>query len=392
MKKIILLLSAAVVLISCSKVGKGEFLISGTAKGIENGKSIILQTQNETGIVSVDTVKVKDGKFEIKGKITEPSFHMLQLEASQEKIPFILENGEVIIEIKKDSISKSKISGTYNNDEFVKFNAELVKLQKNLVDFQKNNTELMNKAQQTKDTAVINKLMKEFTKIQQSVGEETKVKYLTYAESHPKSFISALIIQGMLNSPDADMQKMEKMFKGLDESLQNTKPGKAIKTRLDQSKTPSVGAVPPAGATPPAAGSAKWSSDFSGPNPQGKVISLKESLGKVTIVDFWASWCSPCRAESPNMVALYAEFHSKGLNIVGVSLDKDAAKWKEAIAKDKLTWIQISHLKFWEEPIAMQYKVQSIPATFVFDSSGTLVAKDLRGEELRTKIKELLSK
>jgi hypothetical protein len=257
MKKIILLLSAAVVLISCSKVGKGEFLISGTAKGIENGKSIILQTQNETGIVSVDTVKVKDGKFEIKGKITEPSFHMLEVEASQEKIPFILENGEVIIEIKKDSISKSKISGTYNNDEFVKFNAELVKLQKNLVDFQKNNTELMNKAQQTKDTAVINKLMKEFTKIQQSVGEETKVKYLTYAESHPKSFISALIIQGMINSPDADIQKMEKMFKGLDESLQNTKPGKAIKTRLDQAKTPSVGAVPPSGATPPAADSAK---------------------------------------------------------------------------------------------------------------------------------------
>ena len=257
MKKIFLLLSAAVVLISCSKVGKGEFLISGTAKGIENGKSIILQTQNETGIVSVDTVKVKDGKFEIKGKITEPSFHMLEVEASQEKIPFILENGEVIIEIKKDSISKSKISGTYNNDEFVKFNAELVKLQKNLVDFQKNNTELMNKAQQTKDTAVINKLMKEFTKIQQSVGEETKVKYLTYAESHPKSFISALIIQGMINSPDADIQKMEKMFKGLDESLQNTKPGKAIKTRLDQAKTPSVGAVPPAGATPPAAGSSK---------------------------------------------------------------------------------------------------------------------------------------
>jgi alkyl hydroperoxide reductase subunit AhpC len=92
------------------------------------------------------------------------------------------------------------------------------------------------------------------------------------------------------------------------------------------------------------------------------------------------------------MVALYDEFHSKGLNIVGVSLDKDAAKWKEAIAKDKLTWVQISHLKFWEEPIAIQYKVQSIPATFVFDSSGTLVAKDLRGEELRAKIKELLSK
>lgn len=92
------------------------------------------------------------------------------------------------------------------------------------------------------------------------------------------------------------------------------------------------------------------------------------------------------------MVAIYAEFHSKGLNIVGVSLDKEANKWKEAIVKDKLTWVQVSNLKFWEEPIAMQYKVQSIPSTFIFDASGTVVAKDLRGEELRAKIKELLSK
>jgi thiol-disulfide isomerase/thioredoxin len=119
---------------------------------------------------------------------------------------------------------------------------------------------------------------------------------------------------------------------------------------------------------------------------------LKESLGKVTIVDFWASWCGPCRAENPNVVALYNELHSKGLNIIGVSLDKDAKKWKEAIAKDKLSWAQVSHLKYWDEPIAVQYEVQSIPATFILDASGKVVAKDLRGDALRAKILELLSK
>jgi alkyl hydroperoxide reductase subunit AhpC len=92
------------------------------------------------------------------------------------------------------------------------------------------------------------------------------------------------------------------------------------------------------------------------------------------------------------MVALYKEFHSKGLNIVGVSLDKDAAKWKEAIAKDKLTWTHVSHLKFWEEPIAKQYQVESIPAPFVLDASGKVIAKGLLGEELRAKIASLLSK
>ncbi len=259
MKKLILLLSASVVLISCNKVGKGEYIISGTAKGIANGKTIILQTQdpNGMGLKSIDTVKVKDGKFEIKGKVTEPAFHMLQVESVNGKVPFILENGEITIAIDKDSINKSKISGTYDNDEFVKFNEELKKLQKGLIDFQKKNTPAMNTAQQAKDTAVINKLMKEFGKLQQDVSADSKKKYLGYAETHPKSFISVLIIQGMQNSPDVDAKKLESLFASLDESLKNTKPGKAIKLKLNQAKMPSVGATAPVGTTLPAAGNAK---------------------------------------------------------------------------------------------------------------------------------------
>lgn len=248
MKKIILLLSATVVLVACSKVGKGEYIISGTAKGIENGKTVILETQDETGVVAKDTVKVENGKFEMKGKITEPAFYTIKLEGAQAPIPFILENGEeVTIEINKDSIQKSKVSGTYNNDEYVKFNEELTKVQKKLVDFQTKNTPAMQAAQQAKDTATINKLMQEFGKIQQEVGIASKAKYLTYAETHPKSFISVLILQGVLNDPSTDIKKAEAMFNKLEESLQNTKPGKAVKEALGKLKggpaavAPSVG-------------------------------------------------------------------------------------------------------------------------------------------------------
>ena len=248
MKKIILLLSAAVVLISCNKVGKDEYIISGTATGIENGKTIILETQDENGmgLLAKDTVKVENGKFEMKGKITEPTFYTIQLEGAQAKIPFILENGEVTIAINKDSIQKSKVSGTYNNDEYVTFNEEITKVQKKLMDFQTKNMETMNIAQQSKDTVVINGLMKEFNTLQEEVGNASKAKYLTYAESHPKSFISALIIQGMLNDPSADVSKSEKLYNSLDESLKNTKPGKAIKTKLAEMKAPAaVGATAP---------------------------------------------------------------------------------------------------------------------------------------------------
>jgi thiol-disulfide isomerase/thioredoxin len=119
---------------------------------------------------------------------------------------------------------------------------------------------------------------------------------------------------------------------------------------------------------------------------------LKQSLGKVTIIDFWASWCGPCRKENPHVVALYNELHPKGLNIIGVSLDKDAANWKKAIASDKLNWNHVSNLMYWDEPIAKQYGIESIPSTFVLDSKGKIVAKNIYGAELKAKVQELLAK
>lgn len=388
MKKILFLLTASVAIISCSKVKDGEYLITGTATGIENGKTIILQGLDPTTkmAVALDTVKVENGKFEIKGKVTEPAFHTLIVQGANGPVPFILETGEITVAIDKDSIHKSKVSGTYNNDEYVKFNEDLTKTQKSLVDFQKKNTQKMQQAQQAQDTATINGLMKQYMTLQTEVQENSKKKYLAYAETHPKAFISALIIQSMVSDPSADIKKTESLYNALDESLKNSTPGKEIKAKLGQAKLPAVGAS----AAP--VGSPNWRADFSAPNPEGKVVSLKESLGKVTIVDFWASWCGPCRKENPNVVAIYKELHSKGLNIIGVSLDKEKSKWTEAIAKDGLTWTHVSNLKFWEEPIAKQYGVESIPATFILDASGKIVAQDLRGPELKAKIVELLAK
>ncbi|MEM0578478.1 DUF4369 domain-containing protein [Flavobacterium polysaccharolyticum] len=252
MKKVILLLSASVVLFSCNKT---SYTISGTAKGIENGKTIILESQDEKlGVIAIDTVKVENGKFEIEGKATEPAFHLITVEGIQGKLPFILENGSIEIVINKDTLQKSKISGTYNNDEYATFNEEITKVQKKLVDFQTANTQKMNDAQAKKDTAVINSLMKEFMTIQQEVSTASKTKYVSYAETHPKSFISALIVQGMLNDPSTDVKKAEKLYESLEETLKNTKPGKAIKARLTEMKAPSVGATPTAPAAP---GSAK---------------------------------------------------------------------------------------------------------------------------------------
>jgi len=123
--------------------------------------------------------------------------------------------------------------------------------------------------------------------------------------------------------------------------------------------------------------------DINLPTPDGESLSLYSVKGKVIIVDFWASWCKPCRAENPNMTKLYADYHSKGLEIFGVSLDKDKAAWVKAIADDKLIWSHVSDLKFWQSAAAALYGVSSIPSMFVLDGDHKIIAKNLRGEQLR---------
>ncbi len=172
MKKILLLLTATTVLVSCNKVGDGEFLITGKADGIADGKMIILEMQNEggMGMTALDTVTVKDGKFEIKGKTAEPEFRLLNIQDREGKIPLIVENGEITVVVAKDSLFKSKVSGTYSNDEFSKFNVEIIKNQKDsqkkMMAFQEANMKQMEAAQASKDQATIARLMTEYQAIQ----------------------------------------------------------------------------------------------------------------------------------------------------------------------------------------------------------------------------------
>ena len=114
--------------------------------------------------------------------------------------------------------------------------------------------------------------------------------------------------------------------------------------------------------------------------------------GKVTIIDFWASWCRPCRIENPNLVRLYKRMHDKGLEIISVSLDKSKASWIQGIEDDGLIWNDVSNLKYWKEPVALLYGVSAIPKAFILDENGVIVAKDLRGAQLDAKIEELLAR
>jgi len=384
MKKILFLVAVAVVLFSCKNLAEGEYEITGNIKGMKSGLVFLeKQAPMGMGVQAIDTVKIVDGKFEIKGKISEPEICFIQIDKVNGKVPFILEGGEIEMQVDKDSLFKSKLSGTYSNEEFSKFNEETNKLQKKIqkkaMDFQMKNMAKMDEAQKNKDTVTMNALRKQYDLIQKDITDYT----FDYPKTHPKSYISVLIVQAMFNNTKYKVKEIETIFNTLDESLKKTKPGKKVKENIDNLKKQmnakakvAIGLVAP---------------DFKAPTPDGKLVSLKESLGKVTLIDFWASWCQPCRQENPNVVALYSELHSKGLNIISVSLDDDATKWKEAIAKDKLTWTNVSNLKQMKDPIAEKYGIQQIPTTFLLDATGKIVAIDLRGDGLKAKINELLA-
>ena len=387
MKKILIIALVAIVSLSFIDLG---FNIVGEAKGITDGTTVYLKKQDATapgGLKTIDSVAVKNGSFSFKGNVTEPELHAIAFEHKhdagqqhkqdeQPQIFFvILEKGTIKVEVNKDSIAKAKLSGTYNNVELSKYNTGVYKIQKRMMEYQQKNMTIYQEATQKNDTALLTKIQKEFGAFQ----EENSVYTTNYAQNNPKSFLSLLILDSMLNAPNANLEQIKKIYNAFSSDLKKTKPGKKIAEALKTKVSTAIGDKAP---------------DFSATNPDGKQISLKESLGKVTIIDFWASWCGPCRAENPNVVALYNEFHDKGLNIIGVSLDRegDLEKWKAAIAKDKLAWAHVSNLKFWNDPIAVTYSIKSIPATFILDAKGNIVAKDLRGDALKAKIAELLAK
>ena len=374
MKKFLLVVAVAAGVFSCDKTEEGTFVLEGTVKGVD-GKNIILERQDDSlGVVPVDTVKIENGTFKFTGAADEPGMYSLAIDDEQNKSYLIVESGNIKMEINRDSIFLNKVTGTYNNEQLTEFSSQGLAFNKRMQDFQTRNRDVMIAAQNKNDTVAMNKLRDEF----QVIRDEMELNNEKYIEEHPKAFISVLLIGNMFRVMEPDMPKIQSLYDNLAPEVKSTKTAKLLAKRIVDFNKVGLGKKAP---------------DFQAPNPEGKMVKLSESLGKVTIIDFWASWCGPCRIANPELVATYNKFHDQGLNIVGVSLDRpgQSEQWKEAIAKDKLTWTNVSNLKFWEDPIAAQYGVKAIPQMFVVNEYGIIVAKDLKGEALNAKIAELLS-
>jgi peroxiredoxin len=210
-------------------------------------------------------------------------------------------------------------------------------------------------------------------KVAQAEEEEVMRKFIA---DNPKSFMS-LAALGSLNNSSSDPYEIEKIYNTLSPELRATEGGVSFRQVLDIAKTTAIGSIAP---------------DFTQADTTGKPVTLSSLRGKYVLIDFWASWCGPCRQENPNVVKVYNQYKARNFTIIGVSLDREDGKaaWLKAIKDDGLTWTQVSDLKYWANQAGILYKVASIPQNYLLDPTGKIIAKNLRGADLEAKLAEVL--
>ena len=372
MKKITLGLLVALAF-SCQDQKPEHITFKGNADNIEDGTSVYLSQLGEQGQPQpIDTITVEKGSFEIDlPEVDFETLNILRIDGARGNIIFINENEPITATIYKDSLRSSEIKGGDSNKLFNEYVSEIKEvrseMQKMVAEYQKNNPDLRQNPE----------LMKEIQEKQKELQDKNSEKFKEMVANHPNSSVSVLILSDIINAKSVSTTEAKELFDNLSEDVKKTPIGKQLDESLTKATATAIGSKAP---------------DFSAPTPDGKELSLKDAMGKVTIIDFWASWCKPCRIENPNVVKLYNKYHDKGLNILGVSLDKNGQKdkWLKAIEDDGLTWQHVSNLEYWKGPVAQMYSVSSIPATFILDENGIIVAKDLRGDALEAKIAEML--
>ncbi len=377
MKKIVLSISIMIGIAACSQKPEG-FTLSGNLTGdVENGTQVFLRTIGENNQpVDVDTAKVENGKFTFTGAAETPELNLIFIDKMPGYSMFVLENGEIQFEAQKDSLGFAEIGGTPQNVTF----ADYMEKSKELTQQARSIQQDMQEASMKKDSATANSLRDEMMELQ----EEYKSFELDYIENHPDALISALLISNAMGSGAVSAEEAKAMYDKLSPEIKKTKVATTIQEQLEGQKQAEANAKNTAiGAKAP---------DFTAPTPDGGELALNNALGKkLTLVDFWAAWCKPCRAENPSIVKVYEKYHDKGFNVLGVSLDRTAEAWKKAIEDDGLTWQHVSHVAYFNDPIAKLYNIDAIPAAFLLDENGVIVAKNLRGPALEAKVAELLN-
>ena len=363
---IVLVLS---LLSSCNN--DNSFVINGTIDVIDDTKVYILQADQNNQPFIKDSTSVKSNQFSFKGISATPEISYIQVEGVNGYVLAILETGEITADIDKNNISKSIVSGTISNDDFVKYKLET----KSLVDN-------MNSIASSAQDAIMNgdvETAKELEKDYNTKEREVLLYEWDFIIDNLDSYMSALLLEVFMVENKVNKDSIIDVYESFSNRIKVSGVGKNIASLLSQYEDPiEVGEIAP---------------DFTAPGIDGSNITLSKitESNAVTLLDFWAAWCRPCRVENPNLVRLYKKYNQNGFDIIGVSLDRTKEQWEQAIEDDNLLWTQVSNLSFWNDPVARRYSIRAIPQSYLIDNTGTVIGKNLRGNDLEERIKFALS-
>ncbi len=363
MKRILFMLCVSAVLTSCMS-GKDQFKITGSVKGVDTGM-VFLQKYEVDQWVDTDSARLDKGEFVFVGKVSVPELVQIVMKANEVLLPVFVDNEAINLQIFPDSLEKSTVKGSANHDIYQQYVAmsEAINIRMDKV------YDEWKKAKVAGDTVG----MERNDSISNCLDTEVKQQLLDFVKTNNKTVVSPYLI--MRNSWQFELPELEEVVTAMDTSLNQSQYMQALQKRIAVLRSVAVGQIAP---------------DFTMNDSTGQPITLSSLKGKVLLVDFWASWCSPCRAENPNVVKAYRAFGKKGFDVLGCSFDQNREKWMKAVKQDELTWTQVSDLKGWANEAGKLYGVNSIPANVLLDKDQKIIARNLRGEELIQKIEEIL--